>query len=202
RHQGFHIGHGCSYGQAFQYVAQPRVRLMATGFRGLDQRIDHGTGMGAGRRVGKQPALSSDHERPNSVFAGIVVDRQIAAFGIADQLGPDAGQIFQCLAELASWRNGRQRVVQPSLEFVEATKAAPKSKRKTHKPSKAGVALSHINKLYAIERRIADESYPIHHPHPFSKGRNRPICSLSMYKEQSPMTNKEQYWSQHLAAIA
>ncbi|WP_425270454.1 IS66 family transposase [Marinobacterium iners] len=56
------------------------------------------------------------------------------------------------LTRIDCWNHARRK-------FIEATKAAkPASKGKQAKPSKADAALSHINKLYAIERQIKDLS--------------------------------------------
>ena len=53
---------------------------------------------------------------------------------------------------LGCWDHARRK-------FVEATKGAnPQGKGKPTKVSKADVALSHINKLYAIERKIKELS--------------------------------------------
>ena len=56
------------------------------------------------------------------------------------------------LTRIGCWDHARRK-------FIEATKAAkPAGKGKQAKLSKADVALSHINKLYAIERQIKDLS--------------------------------------------
>ncbi|UQG58267.1 MULTISPECIES: IS66 family transposase [unclassified Marinobacter] len=63
------------------------------------------------------------------------------------------------ITRIGCWDHARRK-------YVEATKAAkPQGKGKPTKASKADVALSHINKLYAIERQIkelsVDERYRI-----------------------------------------
>jgi transposase len=63
------------------------------------------------------------------------------------------------ITRIGCWDHARRK-------FVEATKGAkPQGKGKPQKVSKADVALSHINKLYAIERQIkelgVDERYRI-----------------------------------------
>ena len=56
------------------------------------------------------------------------------------------------ITRIGCWDHARRK-------FVEATKAAkPQGKGKPTKVSKADVALSHINKLYAIERQIKESS--------------------------------------------
>lgn len=56
------------------------------------------------------------------------------------------------ITRIGRWDHARRK-------FVEATKAAkPQGKGEPTNVSKAGVALSHINKLYAIERKIKELS--------------------------------------------
>ncbi len=43
--------------QTLKYVAQPRIRLLAVEFGGLDQAVDLGAGRGAFRRVAEQPGF-------------------------------------------------------------------------------------------------------------------------------------------------
>jgi hypothetical protein len=49
--------------QLLQYVAQPRIRLLAVDFGGLDQAVDLSTGGGALGRVAEQPRLAPDDKR-------------------------------------------------------------------------------------------------------------------------------------------
>lgn len=44
--------------QPLQYVAQPRIGLLAVDLGGLDQAVDLGTGGGAFGRVAEQPSLA------------------------------------------------------------------------------------------------------------------------------------------------
>lgn len=60
--------------QPLKYVAQPRIRLLAGEFGGLDQAVDLGAGRGAFGRVAEQPGFSSDGERPDCSFGSVVVD--------------------------------------------------------------------------------------------------------------------------------
>ena len=46
-------------GQPLQYVAQPRIGLLAVELGGLDQAVDLGAGGGALGRIAEQPRLAS-----------------------------------------------------------------------------------------------------------------------------------------------
>lgn len=63
------------------------------------------------------------------------------------------GQVCRAnhITRIGCWDHARRK-------FVEASKAAPSSSRTKGKVAKADVALSHINKLYAVERQIKDLS--------------------------------------------
>jgi hypothetical protein len=58
RQQGFKVFNRSRQRQALQYVAQPRIRLLAVGFGGFDQAVDLRTGGGALGRVAEQPVLA------------------------------------------------------------------------------------------------------------------------------------------------
>lgn len=69
------------------------------------------------------------------------------------------GQVCRAnnITRIGCWDHARRK-------FVEATKGAkPQSKGKQAKASKADIALSHINKLYVIERQIKDLSVAERH---------------------------------------
>jgi len=51
-------------------VAQPRIRLLAVGFGGLDQAVKLSTGRRAFGRIAEQPVLPSDDERPDRALGG------------------------------------------------------------------------------------------------------------------------------------
>ena len=59
--------------QSLQYVAQPRIGLLAVGFSRLDQTVDLRTGGRAFGRVTEQPGFAPDHKRFDCSFGGIVV---------------------------------------------------------------------------------------------------------------------------------
>lgn len=98
--------------------------------------------------------------QPSVLFAydpsrsGDVPVRLLAGFKGILQADGYAGYAQVCrqnnISRIGCWDHARRK-------FVEASKTAPKNKGKTGRVSKADVALSHINKLYAIERRIADD---------------------------------------------
>ena len=106
-------------GQEAQDIAQPEKRLEAIGFGGLDQGIDDGAGVSAGRRVGEEPSLPADDKGTDGVLGGIVVDGEIAAFDVADQTRPLVVEIAQGLAESGARRDGRPNGVQPKPKGVE-----------------------------------------------------------------------------------
>jgi len=99
--------------------------------------------------------------QPSVLFAydpsrsGDVPVRLLAGFTGILQADGYAGYAQVCrknnISRIGCWDHARRK-------FVEAAKAAPKNKSQTTPVSKADVALSHINKLYAIERRIADDT--------------------------------------------
>jgi len=99
-----------------------------------------------------QPSVLLTYDPSRS---GDVPVRLLTGFSGILQADGYAGYAQVCrkndITRIGCWDHARRK-------FVEASKAAPKHKGKAHKPAKADVALSHINKLYAIERRIADES--------------------------------------------
>lgn len=60
--------------QPLQYVAQPRIGLLAVELGGLDQAVDPGAGRGALGRIAEQPGLTPYDKRLNRSFSGVVVD--------------------------------------------------------------------------------------------------------------------------------
>src|SRR5699024_8321190 len=104
---------------------------------------------------GGPPGQSSVLFAYDSSRSGDVPVRLLAGFRGILQADGYAGYAQVCrnndITRIGCWDHARRK-------FVEAQKAAPKNKGKTHRVSKADVALSHINNLYAIERRIADGS--------------------------------------------
>jgi len=49
--------------QSFQYVAQPRIGLLAVDLGGLDQAVDLGTRVGALGCVAEKPCLTAYYKR-------------------------------------------------------------------------------------------------------------------------------------------
>ena len=60
--------------QSLQYVAQPRIGLLAVELGGLDQAADLGAGVGALGRIAEQPRLASYYKRLDRSFGRIVVN--------------------------------------------------------------------------------------------------------------------------------
>ena len=59
--------------QPLQYVAQPRVGLLAVDLGGLDQAVDLRAGSGTVYGVAEQPILAPDNEGPDGPLGRIVV---------------------------------------------------------------------------------------------------------------------------------
>ena len=71
--------------------------------------------MGSGRRIGEQPCFPTQGKRVNGILAAVVVDRQIATLGIADQTAPVFMQVGQYRAQSDFRRDPWQRVLQPGV---------------------------------------------------------------------------------------
>jgi hypothetical protein len=61
--------------QSFQYVAQPRIGLLAVDLGGLDQTVYLGTGGSTLGRVAEQPCLAPDDKRFYCALSSVVVYR-------------------------------------------------------------------------------------------------------------------------------
>ena len=59
--------------QSLQYVAQPRIGLLAVKFGGLDQAVDLRTGRGTFRRVTEQPCLAPNNKRLYRTLGQVVM---------------------------------------------------------------------------------------------------------------------------------
>lgn len=75
RQQRFVVFHRGRLRQAFQWVAQPRIGLLAVGFGRLDQAVKLRTGRRTSGRVTEQPVLSADDKRADRALGGVIVDR-------------------------------------------------------------------------------------------------------------------------------
>ena len=80
-------------------MAQPRIGLLAVGFGTLDQAVKLSTGLRALGRIAEQPVLSSDHERANRAFRGVVVERQVAFLDVSLQLAPVTCEVTDGFAQ-------------------------------------------------------------------------------------------------------
>ena len=107
-------------GQAFEHMTQPGVGLLAVDLGGFDQAVDLRARCGAFQGVA---VLAADDEGPG-VLGAVVVDRQVAAFDVAHQLVPVAGQVVDRLAQGGLPGDLRLGLVQPGLELVEDRHAA------------------------------------------------------------------------------
>jgi len=77
-----------------------------------------------GGGVTEQPPLSSDHKRlDRPAFQKVVVDGQVAAFGVTDQARPHFAQIPQRLTQLAPGGDQRQGLIQPGAQFLQDRQA-------------------------------------------------------------------------------
>ena len=84
-----------STGEFAEEADQIGVGIDAVGLAGLDQRIEVGTGMGAGHRIGEQPVAASDDEGADGVLAQVVVDRPRAVLDIAGEPRPLCRKVMQ-----------------------------------------------------------------------------------------------------------
>lgn len=69
-------------------MAQPGIGLLPVGLGRFDQAVEQRAGMGALGCVAEQPVFATYDERTDGTFGWVVVDRQVAAFQVADQPGP------------------------------------------------------------------------------------------------------------------
>ncbi|MNY54088.1 hypothetical protein D3C86_1899170 [compost metagenome] len=96
-------------------MAQPCIGLFAVGFRGLDQAVKLGADQRALRRVAKQPALSTDDERPDRTFGAVVIDRQVTLLDIPRKFVPVARQVTDGFSQGILSRDLRLRLFHPAF---------------------------------------------------------------------------------------
>ncbi|SFO82643.1 hypothetical protein SAMN03159304_05215 [Pseudomonas sp. NFACC24-1] len=58
-------------------MVQPRIRLLAVGFGGLDQAVEVSTRHRAFGRIAEQPVLPSDDEGPDRTLGGVICSGQL-----------------------------------------------------------------------------------------------------------------------------
>ena len=75
-------------------MAKVSIRLDFVCLSGLDQTIERGCGMCAGRAPIEKPVFPSNAEWPNCIFNCVGVGREVSRFEIPYQLGPLAEPIF------------------------------------------------------------------------------------------------------------
>ncbi len=110
--------------QCDQHIGEVAVAVDPVGDARLQQRVQVRAGVGAGHRVAEQPVLSADAERTDRVFAGVVIDRVVAVFHEARELGPLRGRVVQRLAEQAAGQHAVQVPQQQGLDLGEHLSAA------------------------------------------------------------------------------
>src|SRR5690554_3203715 len=75
--------------------------------------------MGALGCVAEQPVFATDDERADGTFGWVVVDRQVAAFQVADQPGPVVGQVADSLTQRTLRCDVRLCLVQPAFQLLQ-----------------------------------------------------------------------------------
>ena len=65
----------------------------------FNQAVDHGAGLSASWRVGKEPVLPAHHKGLNAALSVVIAPFQSAIFQIAYQVQPLLQQIMQCLSK-------------------------------------------------------------------------------------------------------
>src|SRR5690554_4045982 len=74
--------------------------------------------MGALGCVAEQPVFATDDEGADGTFGWVVVDRQVAAFQVADQPGPVVGQVADSLTQRTLRCDVRLCLVQPAFQLL------------------------------------------------------------------------------------
>lgn len=118
-------------GQSLQYVAQPRIRLLAVDLCSLDQAVDLGTGRSVLGRVAEQPGLATNDKRLDRALSQIVVDWQITSLDVTHQPAPVIRQIIHGLAQHALRRHLGLGLVQPTFQLGQGWQALRLSRGKT-----------------------------------------------------------------------
>lgn len=98
-------------------MAQPHIGLLTVGFSCLYQAVKLSTGRRDFGRVAEQPVLAPDHEGPDRTLRGVVVDRQVNGFGVAQQLDPAAGHLVDGFAQCIFRRNLWLGFLQPFVQL-------------------------------------------------------------------------------------
>ena len=100
---------------ALQYPHQIAVCIQTTFLSRFNQAVDHGTGLCAGRSIGKQPVLPAHHKRLNTAFSTVIAQFQSAVFQIANEIWPLLFQIssFMTMPSIAMFRKNALRFVLP-----------------------------------------------------------------------------------------
>ena len=89
--------------RVLQNPQQITVRIKAILLRRFNQTVDHGAGLRATRRVGKEPVLPAHHKGLNAALGTVVAQLQTAILQIPCQIRPlllqvDFGAVFACIS--------------------------------------------------------------------------------------------------------
>ena len=86
-----------------QHPEQISVGIQPVLLGGLDQTVDHSTGLGAQRGVGKEEILPSDYKRLDTALGPVVAQLQPPVLQITQEVRPLFSEIVQCLAQRRFW---------------------------------------------------------------------------------------------------
>ena len=99
--------------RVLQNPQQITVRIKAILLRRFNQTVDHGDGLRATRRVGKEPVFHAHHKGLNAALGTVVAQLQTAILQIPCQVWPLLQQIVNGPAQRGFRRGFRLRLICP-----------------------------------------------------------------------------------------
>ena len=100
---------------AFQNPQQVPVGIQIVLLSRFNQTVDHSTGLGTSRCIGKQPTLASHNKRLYAALRTVVAQFKTAIFQVPNEIWPLLFQIVQCFAKCGFQRRPGDQIISSPL---------------------------------------------------------------------------------------